>query len=236
MNLCINIGNHNVALGLFEASKLLNPVRIPLNELVDLRSVLPSKKLKHIIVSSVVPQKNDMFSYVLRAVYKVEPKFIIPNIIAGTYPSMGADRIANLLGGKNLMGLPVCVIDFGTATTIDVMDKNNLPTKQAGKYAGGLIMPGLEIGANALHKATALLPEIALAKLSLKELLQKSTKSCIEAGIYWGEYYRVKGIIEEIKNKFNPSFIVTGGAGEKIADALKLEYNPWLTLYGLIFN
>lgn len=226
MNLCINIGNHSVALGLFNKDKLLNPVRIPNNELIDLRSVLPVRKVQHIRISSVVPQKNEMFLCVLKAVYGVKPDFISPKVIKGSYSSMGADRVANLLGARKQMGLPVCVIDFGTATTIDVLAKND-------KYAGGVIIPGLEIGANALNQYTALLPKINVIELGSKKLLQKSTRECIESGIYWGEYYRIKGIVEEIKSKFHPRFIVTGGAGKKIADALKLKYNPWLTLYGL---
>jgi type III pantothenate kinase len=123
--------------------------------------------------------------------------------------------------------MPICVIDFGTATTIDVLDKNN-------KYAGGIILPGIQTGVMALHNSTSLLPLIEnTSKTNLKTILQRNTKECIESGIYLGEYNRIKGLTNDIKKQFNPRFIVTGGMGEKIAILLNFEYNPWLTLYGL---
>lgn len=226
MNLCVNVGNCSVILGLFENGKLKSPLRIPNKKIIDLKLVLPDRKVSHIIISSVVPSKNEVFSLMMKSVYRITPKFITPRLIKDAYSSMGTDRVANLLGGKKLKGLPVCVIDFGTATTIDVLGKDN-------KYKGGLIMPGLEMGAMALHELTALLPAINLGKIDDKKLLNKSTKKCMESGIYNGEYFRIKGAVTEIKNKTNPKFVITGGAGKRIASLLKFEYNPWLALYGL---
>ncbi|MDD2889529.1 MAG: type III pantothenate kinase [bacterium] len=227
MNLCINIGNNNILLGTFVKGKLLNPLRISHKTLVDVKAIFPTKKPEHIIISSVVPDKNELFTSILEAVYGMSSEFITPKLLNGSYPSMGADRVANLLGGKKLLGPPVCVIDFGTATTIDVLDKNN-------KYAGGIILPGIQTGIMALHNSTALLPEIDnINKTNLKTILQKTTKECIESGVYWGEYNRIKGLTNDIKKQFNPHFVVTGGMGEKLATLLNFEYNPYLTLYGL---
>ena len=139
---------------------------------------------------------------------------------------MGTDRVANLIGGRELLGLPVCIIDFGTATTIDVLNKNN-------KYAGGLILPGIQTGAEALHNSTALLPLVENLKEEKVIRLGRSTEECIKSGIYRGEYERIKGLATVIRKQYNPYFIVTGGMGSKLAKMLDFKYNPWLTLYGL---
>ncbi|MDD5529093.1 MAG: type III pantothenate kinase [bacterium] len=227
MNLCINIGNNNILLGTFVKEKLLNPLRISHKTLVDVKAIFPVRKPENIIISSVIPNKNELFSTILYAIYGIKPEFITPKLLNGSYASMGADRIANLLGGKKLLGPPVCVIDFGTATTIDVLDKNN-------RYSGGIIMPGIQTGIMALHNSTALLPLMDdINKTNLKTILQRTTKECIESGVYLGEYNRIKGLTDSIKKQFNPHFVVTGGMGEKLAELLNFDYNSWLTLYGL---
>jgi type III pantothenate kinase len=227
MNLCINIGNNNILLGRFVKEKLLNPLRISHKTLLDIKSILPAKKPENVIISSVVPNKNELFANIVGAIYGIKPEFITPKLLNGSYSSMGADRVANLLGGRKLLGTPVCVIDFGTATTIDVLDKNN-------KYAGGIILPGIQTGIMALHNSTALLPLMEdINNATLKTILQRTTKECIESGVYWGEYNRIKGLTDSIKKQFNPHFIVTGGMGERLAKLLNFEYTPYLTLYGL---
>lgn len=236
----INIGNSFTSIGLFKAKtpEIYKYVKIANNNLVDIKSQLPKEKVEAVMIASVVPQKNETFARIIEVVYGVVPQFIDPSLLNGAYPELGADRVANLIGGQKLFGLPVCVIDFGTATTIDVLVKNQISKiktqKVDVKYGGGIILPGVMSGLKSLHQNTALLPEVDFSA-EIIQLLGKSTHECIKAGAYWGEVYRIQGLITKIKETINPMFICTGGMGEQLAKALALKYEPLLTLYGLYF-
>lgn len=266
MVLTIDIGNSTTSIGLFEMGKhaglplLANPQRISNKELGDIKSWLLEEKVEAVMIASVVPERNEVFRRVIQGVYKIAPKFIDPSLIKGAYPELGADRVANLIGGRDKFGLPVCVIDFGSATTIDVLKQAQGTRHKAqvdGEYGGGIILPGVEMGLKVLRQDTSLLPEVSFdgeAKASCyrntgqpqglplqkKEepklsLLGMSTLECIKSSGYWGELCRIQGLIEKIKQGLNPKFICTGGAGELFAKALGLKYESWLTLWGLYF-
>jgi type III pantothenate kinase len=228
MFLGIDIGNSTVSIGLFKNKKLIRAWRIQNESLIDIKTYLPKERISSVKIASVVPEKNELFSCIIQEIYNLSPYFVDSTLIKGTYRSLGADRIANLIAGQKLFGLPVCVIDFGTATTIDVLDK---------EYLGGIILPGVELGLRALHQHTSLLPLVSFSKMCGKELplLSKSTQQCIESGVYWGELYKIKGIIDKIKALFNPNFVCTGGMSKIFAHSLALPYEPWLTLWGLYF-
>ncbi len=253
---CIDIGNSTTSIGLFEMGNreglplLANPQRISNKELGDIKSwLLPinrdfrftptNDKVSAVIIASVVPEKNEVFRRVIQGVYKVAPKFVDPSLIKGAYPELGADRVANLIGGYEKFGLSVCVIDFGSATTIDVLKQARGTRHKAqvdGEYGGGVILPGVEMGLKVLHQDTSLLPEVSFVG-TIRELplLGKSTIECIKSSSYWGELCRIQGLIEKIKQDLNPKIVCTGGAGELFAKALGLKYEPWLTLWGLYF-
>lgn len=233
----IDIGNYSTRIGVFEDGKLIKAHKIPNIELGDIKLWLPKEATKVVIIASVVPAKNEVFYRVIKGFYGIAPKFIDPTLIKGAYSELGADRVANLIGGSELFGLPVCVIDFGTATTIDVL-------LQKGEYSGGIILPGVDLGLQSLHQNTSLLPEVSLSVGAIHELplLGKSTSECIKAGAYWGEIYRIQAFIEKIKaivcsQELTPDchFVCTGGMGEVFAKSLSLKYEPWLTLWGLYF-
>ena len=232
MVLAIDIGNSTIHIGLFKTSQsnnvpsLIYSKRIVNNELGDIKSHLPKETIEAVAISSVVPSKNEIFARVIIGVYGTSPYFIRTSSIKSAYPGLGADRIANLIGGRELFGLPVCVIDFGTATTIDVLASNN-------EYAGGVILPGINLQVNCLHQHTSLLP--VASQPNELSVLGKSTIECIHAGIYQGEIYRIKGFIEEIRAKFDPKFVCTGGLGEFFTNYLSVKYEPYLTLFGLYF-
>ena len=239
LTLCIDIGNQTTAFGLFEAdpvrpsvshgvNRIINPKKVFNKELLTLKSHLPKEKVSAIFIASVIPNKNEVFSRILQGFYNVTPKFINAAILKGAYPSLGADRVANLFGGKEVLGTPVCVIDLGTATTIDVLGAND-------KYIGGVIIPGINLESEVLHKKTAQLPLVPIVETQgIASLLGKSTEECINSGVLWGEYYRIGDFITEIK-KLVPSceFIFTGGLGKNIAELLNFPYDEWLTLKGI---
>lgn len=237
----IDIGNSTTCIGLFNVGtrELSLHIRIPNKELGDIKSWFPKEKVKAIIIASVVPDKNEVFYRVIQGFYGIIPKFIEPSLIKGAYHELGADRVANLIGGRELFGLPVCVIDFGTATTIDILSSDE-------EYIGGVILPGVSSGLQSLWQNTSLLPEVSLGG-AIREIpppLGKSTRECIISGAYWGEFYRIQGLVGKIKEKLNsrsarkrdkPKFVCTGGAGEVFAKSLSLKYEPLLTLWGLYF-
>ena len=245
MFLGINIGNSFTSIGLFKAKtpEIYKYVKIANNNLLDIKSQLevvplPNEKVEAVMIASVVPQKNETFARIIEVVYGIVPQFIDSRLLNGAYPELGADRVANLIGGQKLFGLPICVIDFGTATTIDVLVKNQKAKSKNQKvnveYGGGIILPGVSSGLKSLHQNTALLPEVEFSA-EIIQVLGKSTHECIQAGAYWGEKYRIQGLITKIKETINPIFVCTGGMGEQFAKVLSLKYEPLLTLYGLYF-
>ncbi|MCK4306756.1 type III pantothenate kinase [candidate division WOR-3 bacterium] len=253
---CIDIGNSATSIGLFdvvtvrEPPLLANPQRISNKKLGDIKSwLLPinrdfrftptNDKVSAVMIASVVPEKNEVFRCVIQGVYGIAPKFVDSSLIKRAYSELGADRVANLIGGYEKFGLPVCVIDFGSAITIDVLKQATGKRQKAkvdGEYGGGVILPGVEMGLKVLHQDTSLLPEVSFVG-TIRELplLGKSTIECIKSSSYWGELCRIQGLIEKIKQDLNPKIVCTGGAGELFAKALGLKYEPWLTLWGLYF-
>ncbi len=229
MVLAIDIGNKTTCIGLFRDNKLINPQRIPNNELFDIQTYLPQRKIDSVLISSVVPAKNEVFTRAIQGFYELSPIFIDLTYLKGAYPGMGADRVANLIGGKRLFGLPLCVVDFGTATTIDTLNSK-------GKYVGGIILPGIKSGFDILHNKTAILPKISFPTRTELPLLGKSTKECIESGAYWGEVFRIKGLLKEIKKTIEVKLVITGGLGKLFSKPLDASYEPWLTLWGLKFS
>ena len=142
---------------------------------------------------------------------------------------IGADRIVDAVAAYHLHGGPVIVIDFGTATTYDLITKD-------GAFTAGITSPGLRISANALWNDTAKLPEIQIEKPA--SILAKETVTSMQAGLVYGcigqTEYIVKKIIEEAKLT-DVKVVATGGLGKLIADSTDCiqVYDPMLTMKGL---
>jgi type III pantothenate kinase len=236
MIITIDIGNSTIAIGLFRKGEISVSHRVANRDLLDIRSWLYNmtkgvkEDVEAVVIASVVPEKNEVFRRVIRGLYGLTPIFVGPDLIKGSYPEMGADRAASLLGARQLLGLPVCVIDFGTATTISILSED-------GEYAGGMIFAGIELGLKSLDQRTSRLPPVSASVKDSPELplLGKSTMECMKSGAYWGEVCRIEGLLRRIEQSMNPEFVCTGGAGEAVARALSLRYEPWLTLWGLYY-
>lgn len=128
-------------------------------------------------------------------------------------PPVGADRICNTVGaGKLFPGQPAVVVDFGTATTFDVVD-------EAGDYRGGVIAPGINLSLEALHNATALLPRIVVAKPD--KIIGTDTVACMHSGVFWGYVGLIEGIVHRICEEFGKpmKIISTGGLAPVFEDA-----------------
>jgi type III pantothenate kinase len=141
---------------------------------------------------------------------------------------VGADRLLNALAGHHHFGGPLIVVDFGTATTFDVVDKD-------GSYLGGVIAPGINLSIEALHRAAARLPRIGIGRP--QAVIGRSTVPAMQSGIYWGYVGLIEGLITRIKAEFGSPMKVaaTGGLAPLFSEGtLMIEHiEPDLTLEGL---
>jgi type III pantothenate kinase len=141
---------------------------------------------------------------------------------------VGADRLLNSLAGHKRFGGPLIVVDFGTATTFDVVD-------QTGAYLGGVIAPGINLSLEALHQAAARLPRIGIGRP--QSVIGRATVPAMQSGVYWGYVGLVEGLITRIKTEFGGPMKVaaTGGLAPLFAEGtLLIEHiQPDLTLDGL---
>jgi type III pantothenate kinase len=226
MILGIDIGNSTTCIGIFKNQRLIKTKKVENSKIIDVRKYVP-KGVKKIRVSSCIPANEEIMVKMLSLTCKIKPYIINYKDVKNAYPGMGSDRIANLIGGKELVKGGVCVIDFGTATTIDVLG-NDL------EYKGGMILGGIKMEIEGLKRKTYIekIPQKITKQI---QLLGNSTVECIKKGIYWGKVYKVKGIVEEIRKKFKVAPIITGGGGKLVAEELNYKYEPWLTLWGLYF-
>ena len=181
---------------------------------------------------SVVPHINSPIIKILKKykikVYVLKPKDILPYLkIDYNLNEVGADRIANSIAVINYNIKNSIVIDFGTATTFEVL-KN-------GRFLGGLIFPGIELSKTILIKKTSLLKNTQITKT--KKVVGKTSKNSIQSGFYWGYVFAINGLIEKITNekKFKPIIILTGGLAKIFKNDIKPKpiVNSNLTLEGL---
>ena len=191
--------------------------------------------IKDILIASVVPDVNFNLNRLCEKYIKVNPNFIesdgsnldlkidLPNPIR-----VGSDQLVNAYAAIKKYGTAVVVIDFGTATTFDVVDEK-------GAFIGGIIAPGVNLSTEALYKAAALLPKIKIEKPST--IIGKNTTEAMQTGLYWGYVSMIEGLAQRVAKEFKvkPIFVATGGLSVLFTDALEIiNYaDPNLTLEGL---
>ena len=150
-----------------------------------------------------------------------------PRVDQGT--TVGPDRLVNTVAGHSRHGGDLIVVDFGTATTFDVVD-------QDGAYVGGVIAPGVNLSLEALHMAAAALPHIDVAKPA--RAIGTNTVACMQSGVYWGYVGLVEGIVREVRRERpRPSKVIaTGGLASLFAQGTDLFYSieDDLTMHGLV--
>ncbi|MDO5088446.1 MAG: type III pantothenate kinase [Leptotrichiaceae bacterium] len=187
-----------------------------------------------IIVSSVVPHINEIFEYLGQNYFKIQPKFVSLDTVSEEITllddmerGLGADRIVDILAAKKLYPeKELLIIDFGTATTFDII-KNSV-------YMGGCILPGIELSINTLFNNTAKLPKITFSKPDT--VFGTDTVTQIKAGIFYGNVGAVKELIFQYKKEMPAAYIIsTGGQGEKISGHILPvdEYIPKLGEIGI---
>lgn len=248
MLLAIDVGNTQTTLGVFKDNELINTWRYSTNKdetgdelAVTIKGLLSLADLnlssiKGLVVSSVVPHCTQALQDLSRNHFTFEPLIIKPGVKTGLsilYENpveVGADRIANAVGAKELFGAPAIVVDFGTATTFDVLSPQ-------GEYLGGAIAPGLETAAEALFTRAARLSRVEL--LPPLRVVGRNTQQSLQSGILFGFAGMVDSLVRKIQkeNGYESKVIATGGLAGLIKPLCEtLGYlEPDLTLWGLKF-
>jgi type III pantothenate kinase len=244
--LTIDAGNTNTVLGVHRGAELIAHWRLTtrreqtadeygiLVRNLFASSNLDPQKIAGVALASVVPPLTSVLVTLSRQYLGQDPLVVEPGVRTGMPilyepPSdVGADRIVNGVAAFAAYGGPVIVVDFGTATTFDVVTKK-------GEYAGGVICPGIGISADALFQRAARLPRVDIRNPG--KVIGRSTVGSIQAGLYFGYAAMVEGIIGRIRAELaEPTRVVaTGGLAESLAaDIPSLEaVDPVLTLTGL---
>jgi type III pantothenate kinase len=186
------------------------------------------------VIGTVVPAALYDLRRMCRDWFEVEPLVANANLDWGfeiridNPHEVGADRLLNTLAGHQHYGGPAVVIDFGTATTFDVMDRD-------GAYLGGVIAPGINLSIEALHRAAARLPRIGIGRP--QAVIGRSTVPAMQSGIFWGYVGMVEGLVARIQAEYGGGLkvLATGGLAPLLAEGTTVieTIDPDLTLEGL---
>ena len=247
MLLAINANNTNIKFAVFDGETLVNEWRIHtqaartadeyavwLTQLMALKDIRPGN-IDGAIIASVVPQTMFDLRLLCRRYFNAEALAVGEagvklgiDIKVERPKDVGADRLCNAVGGRLLAKEPLIVIDFGTATTFDIVDGK-------GNYCGGVIAPGINLGLEALHMATAKLPRIVVERPA--KVIGGDTLSAMQSGVFWGYVGLIEGLVQRIVGEWGKPMrvISTGGLAPLFADVTKVieQTAPDLTMRGL---
>lgn len=242
--LVVDVGNTNIVLGLFLGDQLVNSWRLATarERTADEYGILARQllgeslhaPLEGAIVASVVPPLNSAMTFMIRKYFGIEPLFVEPGIKTGVAihvdnpAEVGADRIVNCVAAHATYGGPTVIVDFGTATTFDVVSED-------AAYIGGVIAPGLNVSAEALFARAARLPRVDIRRP--EHVIGTNTVVNMQSGIYFGYLSLVDGILARIKREV-PNLkrvVATGGLASLFADESEHidDVDPELTMKGL---
>jgi type III pantothenate kinase len=247
MLLVIDAGNTNTVFAVFSGEKLIGQWRMAtdakrtadeycvwLLQIMAYEKIDP-KEIKAAIMSSVVPQVNFALRMLTRKYFQTELMIVgEPAVKLGIQAKIdrpgevGADRLVNAIAAWHKHTKPLVIVDFGTATTFDVVDDK-------GDYIGGIIAPGVNLSLEALHRAAAKLPNVAVERPA--QVIGKDTISAMQSGIYYGYVSLIEGIVKRITEEYGKKMIViaTGGLAPLFAKATAVidTLEPDLIINGL---
>jgi type III pantothenate kinase len=251
MLLAIDVGNTNTVLGLYRLegtkpelaahwritthrSQTADEYGVLFVNLFEMNKLSPSQ-VKHIIISSVVPPVDSTLRRVCEDYFHTQPLFVEPGIKTGmpvlvdNPAELGADRLVNSVAAFERYGGPCVIVDFGTATTFDVVSAK-------GEYLGGAIAPGMGLSADALFSRAARLSRVDIKRPA--KVIGTNTVTHLQSGLYFGYIGLVDGILERIVAELGqkPRVIATGGLARQIAEDSRFinEIDDMLTLDGLL--
>lgn len=243
MLLAIDVGNTQTVVGLFKSDNILASWRMvtPRFETADEiasavygflhNSGYDSENIREVAISCVVPRILDELKKMSQKYFNCKPLVVDSTTDSGLvikydYPAeIGADRIANAVAAKEIYGFPSIVVDFGTATTFDILSSK-------GEYLGGVIAPGIEISSEALFSYAAKLSKVDLHWPD--KVIGKNTYDGIRSGILYGFLGQIDFLLDKIigeinadgKNDFKPKIIATGGLA-----VLMIEKSKWIEIH-----
>ena len=247
MILAIDVGNTNTVIGVFCGDRLCAAYRVATSrektddewgmlimQLLKFSSI-PTSEIAGIILSSVVPPVITVFEKMARKYFGCTADVVGPGTKTGMAikyenpKEVGADRIVNAVAAYELYGGPLVIVDFGTATTFDVVDHD-------GAYIGGVIAPGVNLSLEALHMAAAALPHVDVARPA--KAIGTNTVACMQSGVYWGYIGLVEVIVREVRRERDRPMkvIATGGLASLFAQGTELfdSIEDDLTMHGLV--
>ena len=250
MLLLIDCGNTNIVFAIAQNDRILKKWRINtdpkrtadeyyvwLIKLLEIENI-NLLSISDCIIASVVPDALFSLLNFNKEYLKIEPFIVGENnlkigidINIDNPSEAGADRIVNAVAVKKFYNKPSIVIDFGTATTFDIVSKS-------GSYEGGIIAPGVNLSLEALYMAASRLPRIKVDNDKNINIVGKNTKDSMYSGIYWGYISLIEGLVKRINEEknFNYYVIATGGLSNLFSKNCSIieKVDNELTLNGLI--
>lgn len=246
MLLAIDCGNTNTVFSIWDGARFVATWRIAtehqrtadeyyvwLSTLMTLNRI--DAQISDVIISSTVPRVVWNLRVLADRYFKTrplvvgKPECVLPievRVDAGT--AVGPDRLVNTVAGYDKFGGDLIIVDFGTATTFDVVAPD-------GAYIGGVIAPGVNLSLEALHQAAAALPHVDISRPGV--VIGTNTVACMQSGIFWGYVGLVKEICERIREERarDMRVIATGGLAPLFQQAVPLfdAFDEFLTMHGL---
>lgn len=232
MLLAIDSGNTNIVFAMIDgegnilgqwrasagASKTADEYGVWLDQLMAIDG-LTRAAIDTAIIASVVPESLFSLKTLCRRYFGCDPMIIGEpgvelgiGVLVDRPEEVGADRLVNTVAAAETYGGPLIIVDFGTATTFDVMDAG-------GNYVGGVIAPGINLSLDALHMAAAKLPLVAIARP--KTVVGKHTTGAMQSGVFWGYIGLIEGLVRRIQDEQGAAMqvVATGGLAPLFADA-----------------
>lgn len=247
MIICLDVGNTNIKYAVFDGDELKISFRVATEhkktsdeyggQLISIlgNNGITAKDIAGGIISSVVPQLDYTLERMCRTYLGITPRLLAPGLKTGlnlrvdNAREVGADRVVNNVAAVKKYGYPLIIIDFGTATTFNVIDKK-------GEFIGGAIAPGIKGSLDSLVNGTAKLPRVEIERP--EKVIGTNTVTNMQSGIFYGFAGLVEYIVKKIKREIgcgNVKVVATGGFSEIIAKEIHCidEVDKLLTLEGL---
>lgn len=249
MLLAIDVGNTNTVYAVFsvdgsvigewrsstDVNRTADEIGVWLAQLMTFAEI-DRRGITGVIISSVVPATIFNLRVLSRRYFSCQAMVVGTadvdvgiGILVDRPEEVGADRLVNAVAAHQLYGGPLVVIDFGTATTFDVVDGD-------GNYLGGAITPGINLSLSALHAASAQLPRVAIGRP--ERVIGRTTVQAMRSGIFWGYVGLSEGMVRRIEDEYGAPMkvVTTGGLATLFSECSPLleVSDPALTLKGLL--
>ncbi|MCP4328792.1 MAG: type III pantothenate kinase [Alphaproteobacteria bacterium] len=248
MLLAIDSGNTNVHFAIYDgdtrkgewrtssnADRTADEYAVWLDQLMQLDG-LKRNDVDAAVIANVVPATAFNLRSLCRRYFDCEPLVVGEDgvdlgikVLLGRPDEVGADRLVNAVGAGLSYDTPLVIIDFGTATTFDIVNGD-------GDYLGGIICPGISLSLEALHAAAAKLPLVAVKRPP--QVIGTGTVTAMQSGVYWGYVSMIEGLVARIEAEYGAALtvIATGGLAPLFNDATEViqHLDPDLTMRGLL--